>query len=63
MIKLCNKCDELFEYEEKDCIWDETGYGYSTKLVRCKECGCWNVIRVIKDVGFDVNGDDRFFEY
>ena len=44
-------------------MWDESGYGYSTKLVKCPECGQINIIGYVEDDGFDVNYDLRFYEY
>ena len=45
----CKKCAQAFEYSPKDAIWDDNGYGYSTKLVRCKHCQTLNVIKILED--------------
>jgi hypothetical protein len=63
VLRLCDVCNELFDYDELDYVWDENGFGYSTKLVRCKKCGGWNVIEYVEDKGLDVNGDERFYRY
>ena len=59
--KECKKCKTLFSYSPEDVWWDDHGTGYSTKLVRCSECGCINVIQHNEDYGLDVNSDKRFF--
>lgn len=60
----CKKCKESFKFEPDECWWDEHGFGYSTKLVKCKHCGCINVIKHIEDYGFSVmNYDSRLYDY
>lgn len=44
MIEVCDHCGELIEYSQDELIWDESGYMYSTKLVRCKSCGKLQVV-------------------
>ena len=61
--KECKKCKKIFSYTPEDTWWDEHGYGYSTKLCRCTECGCVNIINYSDHVGFDVNRDLRFYTY
>ena len=34
--KKCDKCNKEFLAKY---WWDETGYGYSTKLTKCPDCG------------------------
>ena len=58
----CKKCKEKFVYFPEETWWDEKGYGYSTKLVKCPHCGCINVVKHVEDYGLDVNSDDRFYE-
>lgn len=57
----CPQCGIVDDYEE--IIWDENGAGYSTKLVKCKHCGRLIIVKVIRDRGYDVNKDKRFYEY
>ena len=57
----CKKCKTIFSYSPEDVWWDEHGTGYSTKLIKCPECGCVNVLSHKEDYGFDVNNDRRFF--
>lgn len=60
----CKKCKESFIYESDDIFWDEHGFGYSTKLVKCKHCGCINVIKHVEDYGFIImNVDERLYDY
>lgn len=59
--KECKKCKTTFSYKPEDTWWDEKGYGYSTKLCRCPECGCINVIKHDQDVGLDINSDSRYY--
>lgn len=58
----CKKCGKLFIYEPDDVWWDEKGYGYSTKLVQHKDCGCINVVEHVEDYGFSrLNTDVRLY--
>ena len=59
--KECKKCKTIFSYSPEDVWWDENGTGYSTKLTKCPECGCINIIQYNEDYGLDVNNDRRFF--
>ena len=61
--KTCSRCKSLFSFEPDEVFWDEHGTGYSTKLIRCKECNCINVIEHIEDYGMNTNLDLRFYEY
>jgi len=60
---VCKSCDSYFVFTPDKIKWDEQGYGYSTKLVICPECGCVNVIKYIEDNGLNVNFDDRYYDY
>jgi RNase P subunit RPR2 len=60
---ICKSCNSYFVFNPDDAKWDEQGYGYSTKLVKCKECGRINVIKYIEDNGLNVNNDMRFYNY
>jgi len=61
--KTCSKCKSLISFKPEETFWDERGSGYSTKLVRCSECGCINVVKHVEDYGLDVNNDSRFYKY
>ena len=47
--KRCAKCSEIFVYKPEDTWFDDKGYGYSTKLCKCKYCGQINVIKHFED--------------
>lgn len=57
----CKKCGKSFIFKPDDIWWDEKGFGYSTKLTKCKKCGCINVVKHIEDYSLDVNNDERFY--
>lgn len=58
----CKKCHIDFVFKPEETFWDENGYGYSTKLVRCTSCGCINVVKHVEDYGFSkLNTDRRYF--
>lgn len=59
----CKKCKTEFSFTSEDTWWDEKGFSYSTKLTRCPECGCINVVKHVEDYGADVNVDERFYTY
>ena len=40
---------ELFVYKPEDTWFDDKGYGYSTKLCKCKYCGQINIIKHFED--------------
>ena len=62
-IRICKKCGSSFKFKPDECFWDEKGYGYSTKLVRCSECNCINVIEHVEDYGFAKMNTDRRLYY
>jgi hypothetical protein len=55
----CIKCHTNFVFKPDECWFDEKGYGYSTKLCKCKNCGCINVVKHIEDYGFSKMNYDR----
>lgn len=58
----CKKCGSSFIFKPDEVWWDEQGYGYSTKLVRCSKCNCVNVVNHIEDYGFNkINVDRRIY--
>lgn len=59
----CKKCNKFFDFKPDECFWDEKGFGYSTKLVTHKKCGCINIVQHIEDYSLDVNNDERFYLY
>ena len=60
----CAKCKESFIFEPDECWWDEKSIGYSTKLVKCKHCGCINVIKYIEDNWIqDYEFDSTLYDY
>jgi len=63
MKRTCKKCGKSFNYSLKDAYWDEKGFGYSTKLIKCPNCSCNNIIKIVEDEYLDVNNDERFYYY
>lgn len=59
----CVKCKNEFTFDNKDTYFDERGYGYSTKLVKCKVCGCPNVVKYIDDIHLNINYDDWYYKF
>ena len=60
---ICSGCGIELTSNNYVTKWDEKGYGYSTKLRICPECG-----KVLEIVGYtfdriDINNDKRYFEY
>lgn len=62
-ICVCSKCQKPFMFKPDEVLWDESGFGYSTKIVKCDKCDCVNVVKHIEDYGLDVNFDNRFYSY
>lgn len=60
-IVVCRNCNQAIQYKNEDTFWDERGYGYSIKLVRCPKCGHISVIKYVEDTGLNVNFDDRYY--
>ncbi len=61
--KKCIKCKEDISYKNSETFWDENGFGYSTKLIKCKNCNCINVIKHIQDKSMELNNDKRYYKY
>lgn len=59
----CCKCMEDYKYTTDDIEYDESGYGYTTKIVKCPKCGCVKIIEFIEDKSLDINNDERFYIY
>lgn len=60
----CGSCHKTFLYnKETDVQFDDHGYGYSTKLVKCKCCGKFNIVRYYQDRAMKLNNDSRFYNY
>lgn len=57
----CKKCKE--KLDSSYAYWDESGYGYSAKIIKCPKCGAIQYLKVIEDRCLDVNNDKRFYEY
>ena len=61
----CKNCNHKFT--SRKTFWNETGYGYSSKLARCPECGCITVVKIIEDYAVTMMGDlgldPRYYEY
>lgn len=48
-LAICKKCGQLIRYTSEETYWDNSGYGYSAKLVKCKECGTPHVLKYEED--------------
>lgn len=46
---LCDECNQLIEQNGKNIFFDDHGYGYSTKLIRCEHCGKINIVKYFID--------------
>ncbi len=44
-------------------LWDESGYGYSTKLLKCPQCGIIYILKYIEDENINLNYDLKYYEY
>lgn len=59
---VCSSCGKIKVQPEN--IWfDDKGFGYSTRLTRCPNCGKIIILGYIEDYGLDANSDCRYFEY
>ena len=59
---VCKKCGSSFMFKPDDVFWDEKGFSYSTKLVKCKHCDCINVLKYVEDYGLSkLNTDVRLY--
>lgn len=63
MKHICKRCGQKFYYKLDNTYWDEHGFGYTTKLVKCTFCSCPNVLEHVEDKNLDINNDKRFYEY
>lgn len=62
--KRCKKCKQDFTYTNEDTFWDENGFGYSTRLVRCKYCNNVVIVEHVEDKSIKFgNRDRRYYEY
>lgn len=59
---ICSSCGE-FEVKPDNVWFDDSGYGYSTRLTKCPHCGKIVILKHIEDYGLDVNFDNRFYSY
>lgn len=59
----CKKCNKKYQYDLNKIEYDNSGYGYLTKLIRCPYCGKVKIIKHIEDKSLDVNNDERFYIY
>lgn len=59
----CKCCSNDIEIDPEKILWDEHGYGYSTKLYLCPECGKHLILEYYEDPSLDINIDTRWYEY
>ena len=45
----CSRCEAEFTSDNFEIIFDENGYGYSTKLKKCKQCGQVHIVKYYFD--------------
>ncbi len=60
---ICKKCGEDFVFSPSEIYWDENGT-VSTKLVKCPQCGCPNVIMHWEEryQRNGINNDPRYYK-
>lgn len=62
--RTCAKCGKIIKYNyKKDTYFDNSGYGYSTRLVKCPECNTPNVLTHYEDRAMKLNNDRRYYDY
>lgn len=54
----CNSCGK--ECGQENIIFDDKGYGYSTKLLVCPNCKKIQILKYYKDK-MDINHDNRYY--
>lgn len=59
----CSSCHNMYMYDDSETFFDDHGYGYSTKLVKCKCCGKINIVRYYQDRAMKLSNDSRFYDY
>ena len=59
----CKNCKEVISYSQDDCFWDDKGFGYSTKLIKCPKCGALIIVGYQEDRAMKLNNDDRYYDY
>lgn len=59
----CNQCKSINDYENTDMYFDDKGYGYSTKLAKCKQCKGIIIVKHLEDSWLNVNEDERYYNY
>ena len=57
----CFQCKNHINISKNDTWFDDKGFGYSTRLSRCPECGKIIIIGYAEDNHLDVNNDPRFY--
>ena len=60
--KKCKKCGNIFKFDNSQTFWDESGSGYSAKMVKCTHCDTIHVIKYVEDLGLHINNDKRYYE-
>ncbi len=62
-----HKCRCGTTFQSYNYIYDESGYGYSAKLVTCPRCGNKVLVEYIEDYATEMMGnlgmDYRYYEY
>lgn len=58
----CISCGD-FNVQPENTWFDEKGFGYSTRLCKCPQCGKVVIIEYIEDYGCNLNNDERFYTY
>lgn len=58
----CPYCNSKYGEQADAIIWDEHGYGYSTKMCRCPHCGKINSFKYYEDSSLNLNRDTRWYK-
>lgn len=60
---ICKGCGFNFWYENKEAYFNDKGYGYSTKLIKCPSCGRPVILGYYEDRSMKLNNDSRYYDY
>lgn len=58
----CKNCHSYSVVKNTDCWFDDKGFGYSTKLCKCPECGKLVIVGYEEDSHLDINNDPRLYK-
>lgn len=62
MLIKCKSCNLETKYYDEEFYWDYKGFGYDTKLCKCRKCGK-PIIAGYREYDVDINNDKRLYKY